>query len=176
MDYYFKDTLHLPDNVRRVYAGIPILAMAVGMALGGWVSDGAVRLYGYRTGRALVPVVGMLGGAVFLGAGVLAGEPRWIVFWFSLALASVGAVEAPTWTTALELGGRRGGTAAGFCNTGANLGGLIAPVVTPWVGEHYNWPAAIGLAAVVCLLGAGLWKWIDPRERVDEKGNRFTKR
>jgi MFS family permease len=176
MDYYFKEKLGLPDEVRRVYAGIPILAMASGMVAGGWLSDWMVRLYGYRTGRALVPVVGMLGGALFLGAGAAAGEPRWIVFWFSLALGAVGAVEAPTWNTALELGGRRGGTAAGICNTGGNLGGLIAPIVTPWVGEHYNWSAAIGLAAVVCLLGAGLWRWIDPRERVHEKTGNLVKR
>jgi MFS family permease len=176
MDYYFKDQLHLPDQTRRVYAGIPILAMAVGMALGGWLCDVAVRFYGYRRGRALVPVAGMLGGAVFLLAGVLASEPHWIVFWFSLALGSVGAVEAPTWTTALDLGGRHGGTAAGLCNTGGNLGGLVAPVVTPLVAGRLGWPWAISLAALVCLLGVCLWRWIDPRERVDEKGNRLMQR
>src|SRR5262249_31224165 len=146
--------------------GIPILAMAVGMALGGWVSDGLVRLYGYRWGRALVPVVGLLAAAAFLGLGVLAKQPEWIVAWFSLALGAGGAVEAPTWTTALELGGRRGGTAAGICNTGGNLGGMIAPVVTPWVGDLLGWPAAIALGSLVCLLGVGLWLWVDPRERV----------
>ncbi|HEX5270423.1 MAG TPA: MFS transporter, partial [Gemmataceae bacterium] len=46
MDYYFKDQLGLPDDVRRLYAGIPFLAMAAGMALGGHASDIFVRLYG----------------------------------------------------------------------------------------------------------------------------------
>jgi MFS family permease len=166
MGYYFKDQLHLPDLQQRIYSGIPILAMAVGMALGGWVSDGLVRLYGYRRGRVLVPVVGLLAGAAFLGLGVLAKQPEWIVAWFSLALGAAGAVEAPTWTTALELGGRRGGTAAGICNTGGNAGGMIAPVVTPWVAARLGWPPAIALASLVCLLGAGLWLCVDPRERV----------
>jgi MFS family permease len=166
MGYYFKDQLHLPDLQQRVYSGIPILAMAVGMATGGWVSDGLVRLYGYRWGRSLVPVVGLVAGAAFLGLGVLARQPEWIVAWFSLALGAAGAVEAPTWTTALELGGRRGGMAAGICNTGGNAGGMIAPVVTPAVAAWVGWPAAIALAGLVCLLGAALWLRVDPRERV----------
>ena len=58
------------------------------------------------------------------------------------------------------------GTAAGLCNTGGNAGGMIAPVVTPWVGASLGWPWAIALGSLVCLLGAGLWFRIDPRERV----------
>jgi MFS family permease len=165
MGYYFKQ-MDLPDLQQRIYAGIPILAMAVGMATGGWVSDGLVRLYGVRWGRALVPMIGLLAGSLFLFVGVQAKQPEWIVAWFSLALGSVGAVEAPTWTTALELGGRRGGMAAGICNTGGNAGGMIAPVVTPAVAVWLGWPAAIALASLVCLLGMVLWLWVDPRERV----------
>ncbi len=164
MDFYFKDRLKLPDEVRRVYAAIPYLAMAAGMALGGWVSDGLVRRYGYRLGRAAVPVAGMLAGAAFLLFGIAARQPEWVVAWFSLALGMVGGAEAPVWTTALELGGRRGGTAAGICNTGGNIGGIVSPVLTPLVGG-WSWACAIALGSLVCVLGAGLWAWIDPRER-----------
>jgi sugar phosphate permease len=167
MDYYLDTQLKLPTDQRRVYSAIPILAMAVGMALGGQVSDGLVRRYGLREGRALVPVVGLLAGAVFLGLSVRAQQPEWIVAWITLAMGAVGTVEAPTWTTAVELGGRRGGTAAGICNTGGNVGGLLAPVVTPWVAMRASWPWAIGLASLGCLVGVVLWLWIDPRERCD---------
>jgi ACS family D-galactonate transporter-like MFS transporter len=166
MDYYFKDQLRLPDEQRRLYAGIPFLMMAAGMASGGWLSDALVRVYGYRTGRAIVPVLGMLTGAVFLLLGIAGEQPEWIVVCFAIALAGVGSAEAPTWTTAQELGGRRGGMAAGLCNTGGNAGGLIAPVLTPLVGTHFGWPTAIGVGAAVCLMGVVLWGWIDPRERV----------
>jgi MFS family permease len=166
MDYYFKDQLRLPDEKRRFYAGIPFLMMAVGMASGGWLSDWFVRRYGYRTGRAIVPVAGMLTGAVFLSLGIAATEPEWIVTCFAVALAGVGSAEAPTWTTAQELGGSRGGMAAGMCNTGGNAGGLVAPVLTPWVGTQFGWPTAIAVGAGVCLAGVLLWRWIDPGERV----------
>jgi dipeptide/tripeptide permease len=61
----------------------------------------------------------------------------------------------------VELGGRRGGTAAGICNTGGNLGGLLAPLMTPWVSELWGWPWGIGLGSLICLAGATLWVWID---------------
>jgi ACS family D-galactonate transporter-like MFS transporter len=168
MDYYFKDQLHLPDDVRRLYAGIPFLAMAGGMACGGLASDFFVRVYGYRKGRAIVPVAGMVIGAAFLLLGIVVKQPEGIVACFSVALAAVGGVEAPTWATAVELGGRRGGLAAGICNTGGNAGGLVAPVLTPLIAGRFGWAPAIAVGSAVCLVGMLLWKWIDPSERVPE--------
>src|SRR5262245_40776338 len=143
MDYYFKDQLHLPDDVRRRYAAIPFLAMAGGMASGGWISDVLVRGFGYPAGRAIVSVVGMLTGAAFLLLGIWAKQPELIVAFFAVALGAIGATEAPFWTTAQELGGRRGATAAGICNTGGNAGGLVAPILTPIIGERLNWTPPI---------------------------------
>src|SRR5207302_1606043 len=133
---YFKDKLNLVDWVRQLCVGIPFLAMALGMACGGWLSDLTVRLFGYRTGRAVVPVAGLLVGAVFVMLGTVMKEPAAIVACFAVALAGVGSTEAPTWTTAVELGGRRGGLAAGICNTGGNAGGLVAPTLTPFIAAQ----------------------------------------
>ncbi len=27
----------------------------------------------------------------------------------------------------------------GIMNTGSNLGGVLSPIVTPWIGERYGW-------------------------------------
>jgi MFS transporter, ACS family, D-galactonate transporter len=164
--------LHLGDNLSRACATILSLAMAAGMVLGGWLASWLEARHGGPRGRALVPAVGLGAGAGLLVLGVLAEDMAWIVAWLALALAAVGACEAPVWTTAVELGGRQGGTAAGLCNTGGNAGGLLAPVLTPlvsaWVSEHFalseqaGWQWGIGLGALVGLLGAGLWWWITP--------------
>jgi ACS family glucarate transporter-like MFS transporter len=143
--------------------------MGIGMAGGGWLSDRLVQAYGYRWGRIAVPVGGMLAGAVFLVLGVFATDPAWIVALFALALGAIGATEGPFWMTALELGGRRGGTSAGICNTGGNAGGLLAPILTPLVAQHFGWPWGIVLGSAVCLAGVSLWLWIDPRERIGEE-------
>ena len=112
--------------------------------------------------------------AVCLVAGLQATQPAWIVLWFALAVGAIGMCEGPFWTTTIELGGRWGGTSAAICNTGGNAGGLIAPIITPflsaWIVRHYDvsekagWQWAISLGCVIAVLGAVLWFWITPDE------------
>src|SRR3954453_15298918 len=119
--------------------------MAVGMPLGGWLSDRIEHARGNTGSRKIIPVLGMLAGAVLLFVGVYARQPAWIVTWFSLAFAAVGMAEGPSWATAVELGGPRGGAAAGILNTGGNAGGFLAPYLTPLIGQHYGWGPAVTL-------------------------------
>jgi MFS family permease len=166
-EYYFADVLHLGKGQSRLYATLLNLAMAAGMMLGGLVSDWLVRRWGLRAGRAAVPVGGLLISAAFLGVGIAVQEPAAIVVCFAVAMACAGACEGPCWATAVELGGRHGGTAAGLFNTGGNLGGLVAPVLTPWVSARLGWPWGIALGAGACLLAVLFWLGIDPSERID---------
>ena len=164
MQFYFKDKLELGTVESRWYYFTVNMAFAVGMVLGGWLSDKLTSRYGRRLGRTIVPVVGMLAGAGLLLAGLAATQPGWIVTWFALALGAVGMCEAPTWTLSVELGGRQGATAAGMCNTGGNIGGFLAPIVTPWISKQFGWYYGIMLGSLVCLVGVGLWWWVDPSE------------
>src|SRR5262249_20374406 len=53
--------------------------------------------------------------------------------------------------------GRQTGVAGGFLNTGGNIGGGIAPVLTPMVAQAYGWPAGLFLGCLVALLGLLAW-------------------
>src|SRR5262245_52935367 len=64
--YYFKDILRLGSEESRFYSGLPTLALAIGMLVGGWLADRAQRRLGTRWGYSLVPMSGLLFGAVFL--------------------------------------------------------------------------------------------------------------
>jgi ACS family D-galactonate transporter-like MFS transporter len=141
----------------------------MGMPLGGWFTDRLQRSMGLRRGRALAPLAGMIAGAVLLSLGIFAQQPVWIVTWFSLALGVVGAAEGAFWSTAVELGGLRGGAAAAIMNTGGNGGGMLAPYLTPLVSKHLGWPWGIGLGGLVCLAGAMCWLLIDPTDRGSER-------
>ena len=48
VDYYFEKVLNLPTTISQNYAAIPPLAMAVGMPLGGWLSDRIEHAGGHR--------------------------------------------------------------------------------------------------------------------------------
>ncbi len=168
MQYYFDQVLRLGETASKLYASIPQIAMALTMPLGGWLSDRLARRTGLRRGRAIMAATGMILSAVLLGLGVLARDAGWIVAWFTLALGAVGASEGPFWATAVEIGGRQGGTAAAICNTGGNAGGMLAPVVTPWVSSQLGWPWGIGLGSLVCFLGALCWWGIDPQPQAPQ--------
>jgi ACS family D-galactonate transporter-like MFS transporter len=169
MHYYFDDVLHLGKSASEFYAGIPPLVMAVGMPLGGWLTDRLQRSMGMHRGRAAMPILGMTAGAILLGLGILAKQPAWIVAWFSLALGAVGAAEGAFWSTAVELGGCQGGAAAAIMNTGGNGGGMLAPYLTPLVSAKWGWPWGLGLGGLVCLIGALCWLRIHPAEHRRER-------
>ena len=77
--------------------------------------------------------------------------------------ALVMSVEGPFWAAATEIAPARAGTAGGILNTGGNLGGLLAPLLTPWVADTFGWIAPLDLAAGVAIVGGSLWLWISPR-------------
>jgi MFS family permease len=165
---YFRNVLEMTEEATRSYASASSLAQVVGMPLGGWLSDLCVRRYGTRLGRALVPAIGMLGSATALFAATMARDPDWTLLWFALANAAIGATEGAFWTTAIELGGRRGGTSAGILNTGGNAGGSLAPLVTRSVASVVDWRWGLYLSSLVCLAGVCTWRWIDPGERAPD--------
>jgi MFS family permease len=173
--YYLEQVHHVSSTESKLYAGITQVGFAIGMFGGGWLSDRMRPSLGHRWGRAAVPLIGMPLSALFLMCGLFAEQPGWIVLWIAMANAAVGLCEGPIWATAIEMGGERGATAAGICNTGGNAGGTIAPAATPWlqhllaptVGETVAWRLAIGTAGVLCLLGVSLWFWIDPSPPTD---------
>jgi len=54
-------------------------------------------------------------------------------------------------------------------NTGANLGGVLSPTVTPWLAHHLGWGPALAAAAVVAMIGGVLWLKITPGEQAKRR-------
>jgi MFS family permease len=166
--YYFEKVQGLPKETGRWYSTTLSLAMAAGMVLGGWLSDRALSRFGPRRGLAVVPVLGLLLSATAVALGLLGPTPPAILACFTLAMAGVGLSEGSYWTASVRIGGVRGGTAAAVMNTGGNAGGLLAPVLTPFLSQLLGWRAGLGAAGIVCLAGAALWLPIDPSDRLED--------
>jgi ACS family glucarate transporter-like MFS transporter len=157
MKYYFSEVRGYPEDASRIFTGIVSAAMIVAVPLGGILSDRLVRAWGYRAGRMSVPIVGILASAGLLFAATQAEEPAAVVGLFFLSHAAIGLCEAPTWVAALEIGGRNCATSAAIVNTGGNLGGMLAPVVTAYVAREYGWNMGFVVASFVCLVGVVQW-------------------
>jgi ACS family glucarate transporter-like MFS transporter len=146
-------------------ATMPWLLTLVTTPLGGVLSDALVSRIGHRWGRRLVPLLALAlaGGLLMLGA--RCERPYLAVALLAVCEALVMSVEGAFWATVTEIAPDRAATAGGTLNMGGNLGGMLAPVLTPWVAATFGWIAALDLAACVAILGGGLWLWISPRGR-----------
>jgi ACS family glucarate transporter-like MFS transporter len=85
IEHYFGKVLHMSKYDSRLAATIANLGMGVGMFAGGWLTDWCAIRLGQRRARVIVPMTGLVAGAVFLGLGLLAQNPVTIVIWISLA-------------------------------------------------------------------------------------------
>ncbi|WP_010584328.1 MFS transporter [Schlesneria paludicola] len=171
--FYFEKELNLPENASRSATFTVTIAMAGGMAMGGVITDALCQRLGRRWGSRLMAMFGMSLSAVFAWWGAGVKDPSQVVWLFSIALGSLGLVEGIFWTAAPLLNPRNGGLSGAFLNTVGNAGGLIAPILTPWIGKHYNWPTSIAVACLICGVGAVFWLWIDldptsPKRATDE--------
>ncbi|WP_020468811.1 MFS transporter [Zavarzinella formosa] len=157
IEYYFKNVLNAPPSDSREAAFVISVSMAVGMAAGGWMTDMICRHAGHLWGCRIVAFVGMGLGGMFSLLGLTTSDARTVTICFSLAFAALGLCESIFWTTAPILEERNGGLACALVNTGGNGFGMLAPIVTPIIGEHFGWKSAIIVACVMCAVGGLLW-------------------
>jgi ACS family glucarate transporter-like MFS transporter len=168
--YYFETIRHEDASVSRWYSTVITLAMGVGMISGGWLTDHVPRRFSPWVRRAIVPVLGMFASGAVFEAGILARSPQATLLAFAMSAALLGMCEAPFWTTAVELGGSAGGTAAGMLNTGGNAGGTLSPYLTPLLSSfftiHYGadvgWRLGLAVAGAIVALGGILWWGVGP--------------
>ena len=156
LHYYFDEVLHLEKVQSRYYAGLPNLAMAFGMPLGGWLLGLWEAKFGDEK-RHWLPAIGMAISASCLVAGIGSTQIVGVVTWFTLALGILGLTESAFWTTAVRIGQHRGGTTAAIMNTGGNGIGLLAPMLTPFIATRLGWSWGLGFGAIIGLAGAACW-------------------
>lgn len=152
------------------FASAPFLAMTVSCPLGGWLTDRLTARLGVNRGRAYIGGAGMLLSALSIIVGAFTETPL-----LAIALLSAGAgwlyfTVGAYWSSTTDLSKPYAGTLAGLMNTGANLGGCLSPILTPWLAEQVGWAASLGVAALIAFLGGLMWLKIKPGDGLDGAG------
>ena len=164
--YYFGEIRHLPQQ-QSAYATTAIfITMAVMTPLGGWISDGMRSRFGASRGTRIVPIGAMAASAVLLYIGASGLGIVLTVALLSLAVGCSMAPEGTFWSTAIHMGGKQVGAACGFMNFGGNLGGMLAPILTPLIAHRFGWTGGLSFASLVVVLGMLAWLVIDPTHQV----------
>jgi len=125
----------------------------IGIALTGmWLAYGVAQfpsgLLADRYGEKLVILIA-IGGTTVMSA-LVALSPIFAIF--VLALVVLGGVAGLHYAVATTLLSRTFddlGTAVGLHSVGGPLAGLLAPVISAWVGVRYGWRPAIAVTALV---------------------------
>lgn len=146
------------------YAALPLLAGALGCALGGLLSDWFARRSGsLKWGRRIVGAGGFLLGAIGFLAAVRARSPELAVACLGFASGAHDLTLPVVWATCTDLGGRFGGTAGGWMNLASSLSGMLAPVASAGLAQWFgSFHAVFWVTTSLYLVGAILWLFIDP--------------
>jgi MFS family permease len=134
--------------------------------LGGVIADWITRRTGsVKIGRRSVGVSGFLLGAIGYLAAIYADSAGAAIVCLVLASGAHDLTLPVVWATTTDVGGRFGGTAAGFVNFASSISGMTAPLAAALLERIFgSFHAVFLVAAAMYLVGAGLWFVIDPRK------------
>ena len=158
--YYFGQIRKMGMDQSAVYTTLMWLAWVVMTPIGGWTSDRLIARFGKRNGRRIVPVAGLTISAilVYIGCNVSGTLPTVVLLCLSLGVAS--STDGPYWAAAIDASGRHSGTGSAIFNTGGNLGGMLAPALTPLIAKWAGWSAGLYAGGAVALIGVAVWFFI----------------
>jgi len=162
--YYFGEVRHLGRDQSAIYTTVLLLTMMAMMPLGGWLADRLTPRWGLHVSRRRVAVTGMALSALFLYLGIQITHTLTMVALLSLALGLTASAEGPFWASAIDAGGRQSGAAGGLLNSVGNVGGLLAPTLTPYLAQHFGWTYGLHFGSLMVLLGAASWFLIQPMQ------------
>jgi ACS family glucarate transporter-like MFS transporter len=162
MYYYFGQIRKVGASQSAIYTTVLLLVMMVMLPLGGWVSDRLIPRFGSIPACRAVAVAGLVLSALLLyvGSNITAGVPMLVLL--SLALGLAATSEGPFWAALIDAGGNQVGTAGGIMNGIGNLGGLLAPVLTPFIASRAGWSWGLYFGSFVVLAGAVTWFFLRP--------------
>lgn len=159
--YYFREIRRMSQSETSTYTTVIFLAWVVMTPLGGWLSDRVIRVFGKKTGRPIVPASCIFVSALLLFLGTHVSSPLLVSGVLSLSFGLASASDGPFWAATIDAGGENIGAACGVLNTGSNIGGLIAPVLTPFIASLLGWSSALYFGCLVATLGVAIWFFLD---------------
>jgi MFS family permease len=155
--YYFGEVLHVPQSLTAVATTCIMLGMVVLGPAGGWLSDRLALTQGLQRSRRKIVICVLTLSALLLCAGASGFGITTTIVLLTLAFGFASMSEGPFWASAISVAENDAGAAGGLMNTIGNVGGILAPVLTPLIASHFGWQTAMWAGAGVLLAGMSAW-------------------
>jgi ACS family glucarate transporter-like MFS transporter len=169
---YLVEARHFSLVHGGLVTAVPFILGTISTPSAGHLSDRLISRLGKRRGRRLVPAIAMTLSGVLVFAGARAANATLAVALLSVGAALVWTAEGPTWACTMQISSRAAGTVVGFVNTGGNLGGFLAALLTPWFAKEIGWIGAFEIASLFAVTGAVVWTGVDPSRTGNPSGGR----
>lgn len=152
------------------YSTLPPLAMVACSLLGGVVNDKLTKAYGKRVGRCGISVFALSLTAILLALGSQAVSAQLASLVLAGGAGALYLAQSSYWSVTADIAGSRAGSTSGFMNMGAQLGGGVTAVLTPFIAVHLGWTYPFLVAACLSAFGALAWLAVDPTRNLDRVG------
>ena len=162
---YLIEERHLTALNSGLLAAIPPCGAAIGSAVGGAVSDYAVKRIGVRRGYHIVPMIALPFAGALLLVAIHVDSATAAVLALALAFAGAEITEGPYWAATMQVARADTMAATGVLNTGGNIGGLVTIPTVAYFAGHGGWDAAFITGTGFALVAAATWLLVDPSRR-----------
>jgi MFS family permease len=171
MPSYLVEYRHFTLLKVGIFASLPFWAGVVGDTLGGLTLDWLMtRTKSVKLSHRLVAVVGLLGCVACIVPAALVASAYTAVACLTGAFFFLECAIAPSWSTAMHIGGKYSGTVSAAMNMAGNIGGALSPIVFGILVHYGSWQAPFIIAAVLLVFGAGVWAfWLNPEVSAIER-------
>jgi ACS family glucarate transporter-like MFS transporter len=147
------------------YSMLPFIAMALGSAGGGWISDIVSRRLGNRAGRCVFASIAMLLAAAFVALGTSIESAELASFFLAGGAGALYLSQSSFWSMSADIGKSSAGSVSGVMNMGGQLGGALTASLTPWIAEKFGWTSSFMVAAVLCFVGGLCWLLVQAKSK-----------
>jgi MFS transporter, ACS family, glucarate transporter len=144
------------------YSTFPPLAMVACSLLGGVINDRLTVAYGKRAGRCGIAVFALTLAALLLVFGSQVASARLASLVLAGGAGALYLAQSSYWSVTADIAGTSAGSASGFMNMGAQLGGAATAILTPVIAARLGWTYPFIVAATLSALGALAWLAVDP--------------
>lgn len=160
---YLSKSRGMANAELALFAGLPLLLSVVADITGGITTDALSKRFGVRIGRCGVGSVSYVIAACAMLAGTLTSDARLA----GLLIATGGAASmftlAPSWATAIDLGGRNSAVLSATMNTAGNTGGILSPIVLAHIVDRFgDWSMPLHILSGLYVMAAICWLFIQP--------------
>jgi ACS family glucarate transporter-like MFS transporter len=159
---YLSEVRGLNLKASALYATLPFVAMAAASSLGGFVSDKLVGVAGKRMARCGVAGMSLLAASVFVWLATQVADARLAALVLAGGAGALYFAQSAFWAISADIGGPSAGLVSGIMNMGCQLGGVVTAALTPVLANYFGWTASFAAAALICLVGAFAWIFVDP--------------